>query len=70
MKQTADTRRRFFKLKIFFTVEKLSLFGLFFGKKGDNIDIWMIKITIKANQFDMNVLLISKTGNTQNHVCP
>ena len=41
------------------------LFGLNSGDKGDNIDMWMIKITIKANQIDMDVLLISKVGNIQ-----
>ena len=43
--------------------EKLWLFGLFSGDKGDNIDMWMIKITIKADQIGMNVLLISKVDN-------
>ena len=38
-------------------------FGLFSGDKGDNIDMWMTKITIKANQIDMNVLLSSKVDN-------
>ena len=46
-------------------MEKLWLFGLNSGDKGDNIDMWMIKITIKANQIDMDVLLISKVGNIQ-----
>ena len=39
------------------------VFGLFSGDKGINIDTWMIKITIKANQIDtfsMDVLFISK----------
>ena len=36
-----------------------------FWGQGDNIDMWMIKITIKANQIDMDVLLISKVGNIQ-----
>ena len=35
-------------------------FGLFSGDKGDSIDMWMIKITIKANQTDMDVLFISE----------
>ena len=35
-------------------------FGLFPEDKGDNTDIWMIKITIKANQ------IISKVDNIQN----
>ena len=30
------------------------------GTKGDYIDVWMIKITIKAKQTNMDVLLISK----------
>ena len=50
-----------------FIVEKLWLFGLFSWDKGDNIDQWMIKIMIQANQIDMDVLLISKV---ENHVCP
>ena len=40
-------------------------FGLFSGDKGDSIGMWMIKIMIKANQIDMDVLLISKVGNIQ-----
>ena len=46
-------------------MEKLWLLGLNSGDIGDNIDMWMIKITIKANQIDMDVLLISKVGNIQ-----
>ena len=46
-------------------MQKLWLFGLFSGDKGDNIDMWMIKITIKANQIDMDVFLISKVDNIQ-----
>ena len=48
-----------------FVVGKLWLFGLFSGDKGDNIDMWMIKITIRANQIEMDVLLISKVDNIQ-----
>ena len=44
-------------------MEKLWLFGHFSGEKSDNIDMWMLKITIKANQVDMDVLLISKVNN-------
>ena len=51
-------------------MEKLWLFGLNSGDKGDNIDMWMIKITIKANQIDMDVLLISKVGNTKSMFVP
>ena len=47
------------------TVEKLWLFGLFSGDKDDNIDMKMIKITIKAHQIDMGLLLISKVDNIQ-----
>ena len=46
-------------------MEKLWLFWLFSGDKGDNTDMWMIKITIKANQIDTDVLLISKVDNIQ-----
>ena len=46
-------------------MEKLWLFGLFSGDKGDNTGMCMIKITIKANEIDMDVLLISKVDNIQ-----
>ena len=46
-------------------METLWLFGLNSGDKGDNIDMWMIKITIEANQIDIDVLLFSKVGNIQ-----
>ena len=59
----ADTYRRLFQQKTVSLWKKLWLFGLFSGDKGDNIDMWMIKITIKASQIDMNVLLISKVDN-------
>ena len=35
------------------------------GDKGDNTDMWMIKITIKANRIDMDILLISNVDNIQ-----
>ena len=54
-----------FSTKNCFIMEKLWLFELFSGGKDDNIDMWMIKITIKANQIDMGVLLISKVDNIQ-----
>ena len=60
----ADTYRRLFQQKTVSLRKKLWLFGLFSGDKGDNIDMWMIKITIKTSQIDMNVLLISKVDNT------
>ena len=46
-------------------MEKLWLFGLFSLDKGDNVDMWMIKIAIKANKIDMDVLPISKVDNIQ-----
>ena len=54
-----------FSTKIFFIVEKLLLFGLFSGDKGDSIDIWMIKITIKASKIDLDVSFISEVDNVQ-----
>ena len=66
---TADTYRRFFSNKKPFHCGKIvAFFGPFPGDKGDNIDMWMIKITIKANQIDMDALLISEVDNIQNHV--
>ena len=52
-----------------FHCEKLRLLGLFSGDKDDNIDMWMIKITIETNHIDLNVLLISKVNKYKNHVC-
>ena len=50
---TADiTYRRLLRTKNFFIVEKLWFLGLNYGDKGDYIDVWMIKITIKAKQTD------------------
>ena len=66
---TADTYQRFFPTKKPFHCGKIGLFRLFSADKGDNIDMWMIKITIKANQIDMDALLISEVDNIQNHVC-
>ena len=64
-----DTYRRFFPTKNHFIVENCGFFRLFSGDKGDNIDMWMIKIMIKANQIDMDALLISEVDNIQDHVC-
>ena len=61
---TAVTFRKF-ETTNFFIVGKLWLFGMFSADKGDNIDMQMIKITIKANEIDMDVLLISKVDNIQ-----
>ena len=44
-------------------MEKLWLFGLNYGDKGDYIDVWMIKITIKAKQTNIDVLLVSEVDN-------
>ena len=46
-------------------MEKLWLFGLFSGDKGDNINMWMINIIIKADEIDQYVLLMSKVDNIQ-----
>ena len=51
-------------------MEKLRLFGLFSTDKGDNIDMWMINIMIKANQIDTDVLLISRVENIQKLFVP
>ena len=66
----ADTYRRLFQQKTVSLWKKLWLFGLFSGDKGDNIDVWMTKITIKANEIDMNVLLISKVDNVDKPCLP
>ena len=62
---TADTYRRFFQQKTSSLWKNCGFFGLFSGDEGDNTDMWMIKITIKANQIDMDVLLISEVDNIQ-----
>ena len=46
------------------SAEKCASFGLFPGDKGDNIDMWMIKITINANRIEMDALLISNVDKT------
>ena len=61
---TADTHGRSFQQKTV-SLWKNEVFGLFSGDKGDNIDMWMIKITIKENQIDMDVLLIPEVDNIQ-----
>ena len=60
----ADTHRRFFQQK---TVPFWKNRGFLdcSGNKGENGDMWMIKFTIKANQIDMDVSLISKVDNIQ-----
>ena len=40
-------------------------FGLFSGDKGDYNDAWMIKMTIKTNEIDMDALLLSEQHNIQ-----
>ena len=46
-----------FSVKNYVFWEKLWLFGLFSGDKGDYIDVWMIKITIKTDQIGMDACL-------------
>ena len=60
---TADNYRRFFQQITVSLWNKLWLFVAFSGDTGDKIGMWMIKITIKANQIDMDVLLISEVDN-------
>ena len=50
-------------------LEKLWIFGLFSGDKDDYIDRWMMKITIKTNQIDMNVCFFEKYITYKNNVC-
>ena len=45
--------------------EKLWHFGLFSGDKGDYSDVWIIKITNKTNEIDMDVVLLSEEHNIQ-----
>ena len=56
---TAGIYRRLDNNKLCF-VEKLWLFGLFSGDKGDCIDVWMIKTTIETNQIDMDACFFQK----------
>ena len=62
----------FFNKEPFFVMEKLWHFGLFSGDKGDNIDAWMIKITIKTGTDPLNrdALLFSKVDNIQKPCLP
>ena len=57
---TADTYVRHFKIKLYFCGKKLWLCGLFSGDKGEYLDAWMIKITIKTNQIVVNVCFLQK----------
>ena len=56
----ADTYRRLFQQQRFVFVEKIVAFGLFYGDKGDYINVWMIKIMNKANQIGMYVCFFLK----------
>ena len=49
----------FFNEKLFHCGKIVAFWTVFWGPN-DNVDMCMIKITIKANQIDMDVLLISK----------
>ena len=40
--------------------KKLWHSGLLSRDKGDNIDVWMIKIKIKSNQIDTDVCFVQK----------
>ena len=43
-----------------FLREKFWFFGPFSWDKGDYIDVWMIKVTIKTNQIEMDVCFFQK----------
>ena len=45
-------------------------FGLFSGTKGDYSDMWMIEITIKTNEIDMDVFFFQKYITYKSHDCP
>ena len=49
---------------------KLWLFGLFSVDKGDYIDVWMVKLTVKTNQIYTYVCFFQKEIAFKNHVCP
>ena len=43
-----------------FLRKKLRLFVVFYEDNGNYIDMWIIKITIKTNQIDMDVCFFQK----------
>ena len=45
-------------------------FGPFSGNKGGYSDLWMIKITIKTDEIDMDVCFFQKNITYKNYVCP
>ena len=51
-------------------MEKMWLFEQFPENKGDCIDVWIMKITIKTNQIGMDVYFFQKQITYKNHVCP
>ena len=53
-----------------FLWKKFWTFGLFSGDKGDYGDVWMIKITIKTNETDIDVCFRQRNITYKNHVCP
>ena len=59
-KPDADRYGRLFQQKAMFCGEKLWLLGLLSGDKGDYIDVWMMKITIRTNQIDIDVCFLQK----------
>ena len=67
--QTASTQQGLFQQKQCFC-GKIVAFGLVSGDKGDYIDMWMIKITMKTNQIDTIVCFSQKQIAYTNHVCP
>ena len=63
------TSDAYFQQKLCFE-EKSWRFGLFSGDIGDYSDAWMIKITIKTNEIDMNFCFFQKNITYKNHVFP
>ena len=45
-------------------------FGSFSGQKGDYIDVWLIKITIGANQIDMVFAFFRNRQHTKSMFVP
>ena len=56
--------------KTIFLWEKPWLVGLCSGDKGDYSEAWMVKITIKINEIDMDVCFFQKKIKYKNYVCP
>ena len=56
-----------FSTETYVFVKKVVLFS---GDKGDHIDVWMIKITLKSDQIDTDVCFFQTWMTYKNYVCP